>query len=508
MNKATIWGSILLLGIGSAARGQMEEIARWNSAGSVPLAGTFAPMSQNSNVVVSNLVAGTALLRTGSSPAANTFAAAGYSAASSNAAMSAGHYWQTMIQANPGYALSYDQIAYSFRRASSGPPLAQWAYSTNGTTFVWLQPAGSNSTSYNSKQLSLTEVAALQYATNKIWFRMYAWLGGTANTSWGVFGQNADVLTFSGTVISLSGEPVISFNPSTDVQVHVSNTLDVAISVLPLGSGVQQWTVEPTPAGATSLSGGAFHFTPVAADENVLFTLSVVATNAYGTTTNALAIAVTEYLPPGTLEITFDNAGEVKTSYDLGAVTLSGQAWILDQAIIGDSASDLKVGARAARFGKYYQATMTSSNKLLGTGMGTLSFLYAQYGGDDAGAELVVEVAETTDGDWLEVGRVDADGVTTLTEYETTIGISQPAYLRIRTEFTEGVGQVNVDNIVITPYAAPSYSAYEQYLLQYNVTPGDAGTAPGEDWDGDHVSNSNEFMALPQTNPYDPASVP
>ena len=79
-------------------------------------------------------------------------------------------------------------------------------------------------------------------------------------------------------------------------------------------------------------------------------------------------------------------------------------------------------------------------------------------------------------------------------------------YVRLRTEFADGIGQVNVDSIVIAPYAAPTYSAYEQYLRQYNVTPGDAGTAPGEDWDGDGASNTNEFVA--GTNPYDAASKP
>ena len=151
---------------------------------------------------------------------------------------------------------------------------------------------------------------------------------------------------------------------------------------------------------------------------------------------------------------------------------------------------------------------MTSSNAILPAGLGQISFLYAQYAGGDAGAELVVEVTTNAAGSWLEVGRVDANGVTELTRYATVVGINQAMYVRIRTAYVSGVGQVNVDNVVITPYAAPIYTAYEQYLLQYNVTPGDAGTAPGEDWDGDHVSNSNEFMALPQTNPYDPASVP
>ena len=66
--------------------------------------------------------------------------------------------------------------------------------------------------------------------------------------------------------------------------------------------------------------------------------------------------------------------------------------------------------------------------------------------------------------------------------------------------------QANIDNIVIMPYQAFTNTAYEQYLRSYNVTPGDSGTAPGEDWDGDGVSNTNEFNAL--TNPYDAASHP
>lgn len=508
MKIATFWGSVFLLGGAIALSARADQIALWNSTGSDPVAGNYAPQSQDANVAISNLVAGAALLRSGS-PAANTFAAAGYSATSSNLAMSAGHYWETSIRANPGYALLFDAIQYRMRRSGSGPPTSQWAYSTNGSTYVWLQPSNAVVDSYtNDKSVPLTDIAALQNATNRIWFRLYAWSGAAGNTAWGVFGRE-NVLSFTGTVLSLTGVPIVTFNPASGVSVHVSNALNVAVSAKPVGSGIHQWSVAPAPVGTTSLVGGTFQFTPAAADEDGVFVLSVVATNAYGTSTGTLAIAVTEYLPSGSLEITFDNAGEVKTSYEPGAVTLSGQVWIMDQARIGDADLDVKLGARAARFGSFYEASMTSSNAILPAGLGQISFLYAQYAGGDAGAELVVEVAtNAASGPWLEVGRVDANGVTELTRYATTVGLNQAMVVRIRTAYVSGVGQVNVDNIIITPYAAPTYTAYEQYLLQYNVTPGDVGTAPGEDWDGDNVSNSNEFMALPQTNPYDPASKP
>ena len=386
--------------------------------------------------------------------------------------------------------------------------MAQWAYSLNGSSYTWIDQAFVPPTSYTARNIDLSGIASLQNRAGQVWFRLAGWTASSSSGPGG-FGQAADVLIFSGQVIATDGSPVIGFVPSSGVQVHVSNTLNVAVSILPVGSGVQSWSVLPAPAGATSLSAGTFHFTPTAADDGGAFTLSVVATNGYGTTTGTLGIAVTEYLLPGTLEITFENAGEVKTSYDAAGVTLSGQPWVLDQTRIGDTASDLKFGARAARFGSFFPAYMTSSNALLGAGLGTISFWYAQYGGGAAGAVLVVEVATNAlTGNWIEVGRVDANGVTNLTEFQTSAGINQAMYVRIRTDYAEGVGQVNVDNIIIAPYQAPTYSAYEQYLRQYNVTPGDSGTAEGEDWDGDGFTNLQEFNAGPQTNPYDVLSHP
>lgn len=505
MNKATFLGWAIMLWGGMVLSGWADEIALWNSTGADPLVGTYAPQSQDANVVVSNLVAGASLGRSGS-PASNTFAAAGYTATSSNGAMTAGHYWETSIKANAGYAIVFDSIQYRFRRSGTGPPASQWAYSTNGTTYVWMQPSNAVVDSYsNDKTTPLSGIAALQNATNRIWFRMYAW-GASSASGWGVYGRT-NVLIFSGTVLSLTGDPTVIFNPGSGVSVHVSNTLEVAVTAKPAGSGIKQWSMDPSPSGATSLVGGTFQFTPAAADEDGVFVLSVVATNAYGTSTGTLDIAVTEYLPPGSLEITFENDGEVKTSYDPAPVTLSGQVWIMDQARIGDEANDVKIGARAARFGSLYPAFMTSSNKLLPAGLGTISFLYAKYAGSTNGAELVVEVAaDAAAGDWSEVGRVDANGVTSLTSYQTDISVSEPVYLRIRNEFVSDIGQVNVDNIVLTPYQTPSYSAYEQYLLQYNVTPGDSGTATNENWDGDEFTNQQEFDA--DTNPYDETSHP
>ena len=482
------------------------EIARWNSTDADSLAGTYGPVATAENVVVGNLVASAALSRSGA-PAANTFAAAGYSASSSNGAMSAGHYWETVIQPEDGYGISFEKIVYRMRSPASGPKVSQWAYSLDGSTFIWLLPNHPVQDNYtNDRDVDISGVLALQGVTGPVWFRLFAWDGSSAASAWGVFGRE-NVLTFSGSLVSLSGPPAVSFAPSQDVQVHVSNTLEVAVNIFPPESDLQNWSFLPPPAGAHTLSGGHFTFTPASADYGTTFALSVVATNSYGATTGTVNVTVLEYLPPGTLIITFENAGEEKSSYDPGPVTLSGYEWILDQARIGTEAADVKLGYRAARFGSLYPAFMTSTEKILPAGMGTISFLYAKYSTSLNGAEIVIEIsADTNVGPWLEVGRINADGVDQLTPYETTVRVNEPVYVRFRNEFASEIGQVNVDNIIIRPYSAPVRSPYEAFLLQYNVTPGDPGTEPNDDYDGDGFTNQQEFEA--DTNPYDPAIHP
>lgn len=422
-----------------------------------------------------------------------------------NPTLDATDYFEVTIAPMIGNGLVINGIDYSERRSGAGILAFQVRSSTNNFSSytVLATETVPDNDSERTHSISGLNISVAEGQTFRV--RFYGYQSQDSGGTWRI---NDGSLKIIGTAMNTAGPPVIGFTPGSGVQVHVSNTLDVAISLLPSGV-VHEWSVDPTPVGATSYGGGVFHFTPAAADEGGPFTLTVVATNVYGTTTGTLAITVTEYLPPGSYEITFDNAGEVKTSYDVGPVSLNGQIWVLDQAIIGDTASDVKAGARAARFGKFFEATMTSSNKLLGAGLGTISFLYAQYAGGDAGAQLVVEVAtDVAVGDWLEVGRVDANGVAELTKYQATIGVNQAMYVRIRTEYAAGVGQVNVDSILILPYQAPVYTAYEQYLRQYNVTPGDSGTAEGEDWDGDGAANQEEFDASPQTNPYDEAIYP
>ena len=101
-----------------------------------------------------------------------------------------------------------------------------------------------------------------------------------------------------GVLIQGPGVPAVTFNPPGTTNAPVSNEFTMAVTITPPGSGLKSWNMTPAYSGAASLSAGTFRFTPAAADQNKTFTLSVVASNAIGSVTNAAQIKVTPYTPP------------------------------------------------------------------------------------------------------------------------------------------------------------------------------------------------------------------
>ena len=307
--------------------------------------------------------------------------------------------------------------------------------------------------------------------------------------------------------------PVVSFSPAGPYEIMATYTQKLGVGVSPAGSGIASWTFLPSNyAGTATLVGTNFTFTSAQADGPASYTLSIVATNSFGATTGTASVSVSEYVappPPGAYICTFEDG--TKTGYASADVVLSNKTWNLTGILIGTDVLDLKFGAKAARL-KFDpsdgEETMTVQSPVLANGIGTVSFWYGPYGthGTDA-PELAIEInsALGTEG-WIEVGAVDAGAVTELTYYSADVYISDPAYVRIRAKAGTANRSANFDNVTIAPYSAPTRTPYDAFLLQYNVTPGDPGTAPGEDLDGDFHSNTNEFNAA--TNPYDPASHP
>lgn len=512
------WGGVM-------ARG--EELARWNSANVDTAAGSYAAVQHAEGVSAGALAVGPGLTK-GGTTAKNVFAAYGFSSTGYSAAEAAGDYWEVSLAPQNGL-LALETLEFSFGGPVSGPKACQWAYrvGASGSFTALGAPIDltKTKTGYYPYSVDISEVPA---SDSTVYFRLVGWNGATANTACGSFGQNTNVLVFSGTVQSLDGPPVVRFTPAGG-SVDAGKTLEMAVAVLPAGSGVSAWSVTPTPAGVCSLSGGKFRFTPAAEDaQQVRFTLSVTATNRYGTTTGTASVLVNEAAPEGTLTLTFDN--ERQTSWSgAGSVEIpagGGLAWKMENCMIGEDEEQDKVyggAGKALRFAYDEPGAFQSQGKIVAVSKGTetvqtngvaeVRFWYGIYG-EDAGEEsehpvrptLVTELSD--DGKlWVEVDRVATEGSESeLQKREIEVGVETPVYFRIRVEGVAGSSRVNVDQVRIVPKVTDRDQRV-LFLLQHNVTPGDAKTGieptSKDDWDGDGKTNFQEFQAKPKTNPYD-----
>ena len=434
-------------------------------------------------------------------------------------------YYQFAVTASEDYSLKLADLTVTFGGSKTGPAQCEIRYSLNGTS--WTKVANPVLSPPSETHHTIDCSAITVPGGRTLTIRIHAWgasgSGGTFRIGCG------DPMTLTGTAIGTKLPPTIIF-PTAAESVAVSNELSVAIGVQPAGSGIKSWSFAPSPTGAYSLSGTTFAFTPAAADEGSTFALTVIATNSYGGATNILPVTVTEYVPAGAWMTGFENEKDPDNPKSPVDWDIGGRTWSIQQlAFSGQTAQGAelpKVGARACVFGSYNPAFMVSADKMLDAnhGCGSVSFLYAEYPGESEPCQpIVVEVAtDLASGDWMEIGRVNPSGVTTPEKATFDILSSDPVYLRIRTEYVNKSGRVCIDQLTVLPYSRPQWTDFEQYLLRYNVTPGDPGCASenvwaeGEtatsyktdDFDEDGYSNWAEFNANPQTNPYDKTSHP
>lgn len=502
--------ALVVFGAGTAM-GQ-ETLAKWNSEGANNAQGTYSKLAEPdvSGLVVSNLVVGPGLEKGGSS-AANVFAAYGYTTTNYDAALKAGDYWEVCLCPSNS-VLTLSAMTFSFGGPQSGPKEAAWAWSTNRTKWTSLGTLdfSRTKTDYLSKSVALDSLPSVE---GPIWLRLVAWGGGSAtgaNAACGSFGQKRDVLTFEGTLASLSEPPVITFDPTVP-EVGVSNTMTVATIIQPrTGSGVKSATLSPKPSGTYSITDGNLTIKPVEADLGKSFTYTVTATNKYGSKTESVEVKVIEYQVPGSVTLTFDSQSQ--SSYAEGVRITepvgSGIQWLMDWIRVEDSEDDQCYGnkGRALRFSNQGTAMLRSVEPVLFShantqGVSQVTWHVGVSGGleeGDTAPTMSLQVSPDLE-NWLTVDEFESgdyapDG--SLVKKVSKVGLAGPAYLRFRVE-GNGVN-VNLDQVVIEP--ADKLNAVDQHLLQYNVTPGDARTGPQEDYDGDGRSNLQERMQ--KKNPY------
>lgn len=498
-----------------AAEADVQELASWDSTGvPQPLAGSFAPTTKADGLSVSNLTAGTGLLLTGNQPAGNAYMAGGYDKTSATAAMSAGDWWETCLDAGAN-AVVPSSLRYSFRASGSGPKKAQWAWSTDRSTWHYL---GTEET-INDKWVERTAVDLSGVPdANRLWLRMVAWNGGTANNAWGGFGQKTVVLRISGEVVSSEGEPTVAFLPASP-WTYVGETLVLEVKARPAGAKVTSITVGPTaPKGTvtTNLSTGTWTFTPAKADSNKTFTVTATVSNAYGTATGSVEVRVKGAVTSGTLTIDFEGVTGDSTSWNGATLSLpagSGTNWVLSGAIVRNgNTTDRKNEKAALVFTRDGEGSLRSQGKLLPGGISLISYQYGVNSEYLEAGRPVLRTMVSEDGEfWVEADAASTEELGAegeLAERSFEVGVGVPVYLEFRCEGFQGSAQVNLDDVVIQPKG--TLSAYDAWLLQHNVTPGDPGTATGDDLDGDGAKNAGPGTTeySKGTDPYDPDSHP
>lgn len=379
------------------------------------------------------------------------------------------------------------------------------------TLAVTVTPAGSGIQSWSL----LTGYAGASSLTNGL-FQMTP-ASGDANKTFNlrVVATNSVGTTTNTVQISVTPyvppRPVITFSPAPPYSIMATQTQKLGVAVSPPDSGIQSWTLLPAYSGSATLVGTNFTFITAQADGSNTYTLSVIATNVFGASTGTASIAVSAYVPPpppGSVFVDFEDAPN-KTSYAPATNTLSGRSWLVG-GVIGDLAGDKKFDLKALRI----RCNATDSEVKLSTltplasGIDTISLWFASYGNDGTNnmPQVSVEISTNLDSGWITLDTFDTGSATNLQYRAIEVNVLEPVYFRLRAPLAGTDRRANIDNITITPYVKAT--GYEAFLLQYNVTPGDPGTAEGDDLDGDGATNLQEFNANPQTNPYDEASKP
>jgi hypothetical protein len=304
--------------------------------------------------------------------------------------------------------------------------------------------------------------------------------------------------------------PVVAFHPAGPYAIMATETQRLGVAVTPAGSGMASWELTPSNyAGTATLIGTNFTFATAEADGPETYTLTVVATNVHGATTGTASIVVAEYAPPpppGSVVVDFED-GPSKTSYAIATNTLSGRSWLVG-GVIGTLEGDKKFDLKALRIrcNATDSAIKLSSLTPFTNGIGSVSLWFASYGNDGTFnmPQVSVQISTNLETGWVTLDTFDTGSATELTYWSRDVNMKVPVYFRLWSPQAGTDRRANIDNLTIAPYVAPT--GYEAFLLSYNVTPGDPGTAEGDDLDGDGWTNQQEYLA--GTNPYDPAVHP
>ena len=149
-----------------------------------------------------------------------------------------------------------------------------------------------------------------------------------------------------------------------------------------------------------------------------------------------------------------DFEAETSVGYASDTVTLNGLDWDLTESLIGNLADDFKNGLKSLRLRGYGTSSFTMLQDKP-NGIGTISFLYSEYG-TDSQTSWRVEYSTDAGVTWIQVGTdITATGGNAMpSTFSETINVT--GNVRIRVVEATGSGasnrRMNIDDITITDY--------------------------------------------------------
>lgn len=146
------------------------------------------------------------------------------------------------------------------------------------------------------------------------------------------------------------------------------------------------------------------------------------------------------------LTITEGFEAGAKGAYAVADVSLGTGVWRLDEALIGNSTSDDKVGAQSARVRGSGKVTMRFDRT---TGAGTVTLRHGTYGTDASGTWALF-FSQNGGGAWTQVGASQTSSASLGTASFT---VNQSGTIRFEIRKLDGSSsRINLDDITITDY--------------------------------------------------------
>lgn len=171
-----------------------------------------------------------------------------------------------------------------------------------------------------------------------------------------------------------------------------------------------------------------------------------------GALTLVLAALCFHHSPTVNSQTTFTEGFEAggKTSYAAATVQLTTGQWYMDDALTGNLSTDHKTGAYSARVRNVGTVQMNFNRP----SAGTVSVQHAVFGTDGSSTWALYK-STNNGGAWTQVGATVTTSSTALTTVSFTVNSSVAVRFKV-VKLTGGTNRINIDNVSITDYVAPT----------------------------------------------------